>query len=317
MEYKVSVIIAVYCAEKYIKRCAESLFAQTLDNIEYIFVNDCTPDRSIEILKEVMEKYPQRKSDVRIIETDHNSKQAHVRNLGLALASGKYIIHCDPDDWVEQSLYEDMYTMACENNLDIVSCDYVIEKSSSEASSIHHLPLTDSPLQVLMSEKFYLMCLWNHLIRRDIIVDNDIVFYDGINYSEDVAFVSRAMAVSATIGHIGNAYYHYNKTNELSISHNCEDPDIIRQRIESLKQIDVFMKSRSIDIAQLSLLLRYKRDVKNLFMKKESLGYWVKLFPEVCPWEIRQPGASLLYRVAYFLSHKVGTWPMRLLLSVR
>ena len=59
---KVSVIVPVYGVEIYIERCARSLFEQTLDDIEYLFIDDCTPDRSIEILKQVLEDYPQRKT---------------------------------------------------------------------------------------------------------------------------------------------------------------------------------------------------------------------------------------------------------------
>ena len=63
---KVSVVIPVYGVEKYIERCARSLFEQTYDNIEYIFVDDCTKDRSIEILQKVLEDYPNRKNQVKI-----------------------------------------------------------------------------------------------------------------------------------------------------------------------------------------------------------------------------------------------------------
>ena len=73
---KVSVIIPVYGVEKYIARCARSLFGQTLQNIEYIFVNDCTPDNSIKLLCEVLEQYPQRKEQVAVQELrrDHRER---------------------------------------------------------------------------------------------------------------------------------------------------------------------------------------------------------------------------------------------------
>ena len=70
--YKVSVVIPIYNVEKYIARCARALCKQTLDAIEYIFVNDCTPDRSMLILQSVIQKYPNRSKDVIIITHDHN-----------------------------------------------------------------------------------------------------------------------------------------------------------------------------------------------------------------------------------------------------
>ena len=104
--YKVSVIIPVYGVEKYIERCAISLFEQTLDSIEYIFINDCTPDKSIDILKGIIAKYPKRAPHVRILNMLRNSGQAAVRITGLKNTKGNYIAHCDSDDWVDKNFYE-------------------------------------------------------------------------------------------------------------------------------------------------------------------------------------------------------------------
>ena len=103
---KVSIIIPVYGVEKYIERCARSLFEQTLDDIEYLFIDDCTPDKSVEILKRVLEEYPHRKSQVVIHRMEQNSGQAKVREWGMQNATGEYVIHCDSDDWVDIHMYE-------------------------------------------------------------------------------------------------------------------------------------------------------------------------------------------------------------------
>ena len=124
---KVSVIIPVYGVEKFIERCARSLFSQTLDSLEYIFVNDCTKDRSIDILKEVLEEYPERKPQVRIIDMPVNSGQAKVREVGIKAATGEYLIHCDSDDWVETDMYETMYLKAKSQDADICYCDFVLD----------------------------------------------------------------------------------------------------------------------------------------------------------------------------------------------
>ena len=84
---KVSVIIPVYGVEKYIERCARSLFEQTLDDIEYLFIDDCTPDRSIEVLKSILEEYPNRKEQVIIHRMEQNSGQAAVRKWGSRFVS--------------------------------------------------------------------------------------------------------------------------------------------------------------------------------------------------------------------------------------
>ncbi len=64
--YQVSVLVPVYRVDRFIERCARSLFEQTYDNLEYIFVDDCSPDNSIAILRRVMEDYPERKGQVRM-----------------------------------------------------------------------------------------------------------------------------------------------------------------------------------------------------------------------------------------------------------
>ena len=125
---KVSVIIPVYGVEKYIGRCARSLFEQTLDNIEYIFVDDCTPDKSMEVLQAEIEKYRLRfaeeKKVVRTTRMPSNSSQAAVRRHGSQLATGDYIIHCDSDDWVDTDLYEKMYNEAINSGADVVFCPF-------------------------------------------------------------------------------------------------------------------------------------------------------------------------------------------------
>ena len=129
----VSVCIPVYGVEKYIERCARSLFEQTMtDGIEFIFVNDCTNDRSIEILEQILSEYPQRKNQVKIIHHDTNQGLTGARNTALKYAQGEYIIHCDSDDWVDIKMYENMYNKAIETDADMVYCDYKLESSKTQ-----------------------------------------------------------------------------------------------------------------------------------------------------------------------------------------
>lgn len=121
---KVSVIIPVYGVEKYIERCARSLFEQTLDDIEFIFVNDCTLDNSINVLETTLEEYPKRKSQVQIINFEQNQGAAKAREIGMKTANGEYIIHCDSDDWVVKEAYETLYNIAKASESDMVICDW-------------------------------------------------------------------------------------------------------------------------------------------------------------------------------------------------
>ena len=100
---KVSVIIPVYNAEKYLHRCLESLFAQTLAEIEYIFIDDASPDNSFAILSEWIEQND-RKNQVKIIRHACNMGVSQSRQDGMDVATGEFIIHCDPDDWISENL---------------------------------------------------------------------------------------------------------------------------------------------------------------------------------------------------------------------
>ena len=121
---KITVIIPIYNVGKYIQRCAQSLFEQTLSDIEYIFVDDCSVDNSIAILKELLENYPKCKEKVKILELSQNKGAAIARSNALKLATGEYIAYCDSDDWVARNTYELLLTKAEQTNADIVYCDF-------------------------------------------------------------------------------------------------------------------------------------------------------------------------------------------------
>ena len=122
---KVSILVPIYGVEKYIERCAVSLFEQTYKNIEYIFVDDCGTDNSIGILKDVIDRYPCRKEQTRIIRHTRNRGLAAARNTAVKEATGEFICHVDSDDWVDQTLIEQLVSKQIENDADIVSVNYI------------------------------------------------------------------------------------------------------------------------------------------------------------------------------------------------
>lgn len=113
---KVSVIIPVHNAERFLHRCIDSLKKQTLESLEFIFVNDCSTDKSLEIIREFAEQ----DSRVIIIINDKNIGEGGSRNRGIQAASGLYINSIDPDDWVASDFYELLFKKAISDNYDIV-----------------------------------------------------------------------------------------------------------------------------------------------------------------------------------------------------
>ena len=124
-EYKISVVVPVYGVESHIARCVRSLMEQTMtDDVEFVFVDDATKDRSIEILENVLADYPRLGKQIQIIRHEKNKGLPAARNTGLAIAKGEYIINFDSDDFLESTILEKLYLRAQNDNLDFVWCDW-------------------------------------------------------------------------------------------------------------------------------------------------------------------------------------------------
>ncbi len=117
---KVSILVPIYNVEKYIERCAVSLFEQTYDNIEYIFIDDKGTDNSIQILEAVIKRYPNRQNNIKVIDHVVNKGLAVARNTALTNAEGRFVIHVDSDDYVEKDMVERCISCQSQDNSDIV-----------------------------------------------------------------------------------------------------------------------------------------------------------------------------------------------------
>ena len=212
MSVKVSVCIPVYGVEKYIERCARSLFEQTMrDGLELVFVNDCTPDKSIEILEQVLSEYPHRKALTKIINLPDNGGVGRARRIAIENCTGEYIIHCDPDDWVELDMYEKMYLTAKENNADMVYCDYIREMPDgiyaygSGGNSVSPIELQK---EILRRDAGGF--LWNKMYKRCIAgEDYSVICTDDITLYEDVLRNCCMLLRCETGIHLQEALYHY------------------------------------------------------------------------------------------------------------
>ena len=123
----VSVIVPIYNVGKYIERCAESLLSQTMKSgIEFIFVDDAATDNSIDILKTVIARHPERKDQVKLLTHPVNRGLPAARNTGMDAAEGEYIYHCDSDDYVEADMLRKMYMATLTRGADIVWCDWYL-----------------------------------------------------------------------------------------------------------------------------------------------------------------------------------------------
>lgn len=234
---KVSIIIPVYGVEKYIERCIRSLFEQTLRDIEYIFIDDCTPDKSVEILKRVLEEYPQRKSQVVIHRMEKNSGQAAVRKWGMLNATGEYVIHCDSDDWVDVHMYEEMYNKAIEEDADVVVCDFCSTDCENEQYSKGLISKERENVIVDVLLWRIAGCLWNKLVRRKEYTDHDLN-YPTHNMGEDAAFIVQILWNAKRISYLPKPLYYY-YTNPTSITKDVTDEKIRKRFLQATANVEI------------------------------------------------------------------------------
>lgn len=273
---KVSIIVPVYKAEKYIEECLVSLFEQTLDDIEYIFVNDCTPDNSFVVLNNILERYPNRKSQVKIVNQIQNQGQAIARTLGMKIMKGEYMIHCDPDDWVDVEMYETMYNSAIKNNADIVCCNWT--KEFNDKSIKQRILYGETPHDSL-KKCLYNPSLCNKLIRASIIKNNNIYPYNGINCGEDLNVVIRTFYYAKSLITLDDYFYHY-RTNQLSITNNNHKELFFKSHKPNVEQVCQFLNDKGNDYKLLQNYLKFMEKYGLISDDCNEFKLWSKTWPE-------------------------------------
>lgn len=275
----VSVIIPVYNAEAFIEKCCISLFEQTLNEIEYVFVNDQSKDKSLDIINSVLKRYPQKLPKVKIINNYKNLGVSRTRQIGLENATGIYIIHCDPDDWVDVTLYESMYNTARNTNSEIVICDYIEETSKTSNMIFQKIPTNKNLLFKEMMYHRIPSYLWNKLIRRQLLIRYKM---GGVNLWEDFSIIPALMLRTENISIVHGKYYHYRVDNEKSITHKINKDSII-SKIDALYTLEYNLRLdnliNNINIRDLQLIQWHtKRDLLSELCNS-SLEEYESIFP--------------------------------------
>lgn len=268
MNIKVSVIVPIYGVEKYIEKCLVSLFEQSMENIEFIFVNDKTKDNSMNILEEIINHYIHLKSRIKVVEHETNLGLSAARNTGLKIASGEYIIHLDSDDWVDSDLYEKMYFMAKEKNADIVCCNFkLIHESYTEELRFSNDENNFLNLNTLNFSLLY-SSVCNKMVKRDLYKKNNLKFFTGINMWEDVGMMTRLRYHCKKVVFLDEElFYNYNKLNETSIVSVPKEENIIQQ-VKCAELLDDYLSNKTKDYVLAIHYLKFMAKNDYLFNDK-------------------------------------------------
>lgn len=279
MEPQVSVVIPVYNASLFIKRCCDSLFSQTLQSIQYIFVDDGSSDESLFIINRVLDKYPSRRNQVVFVSYIDNKGVGAARNAGIKKSTGEYIIQCDSDDWVEPDFYEKLYLKAKETNADVVTCGYYVDAANGNRIS-QTLPLLNTnPLTFSISPQTG--GLWIKLIRRGFLEENHLEIPIDINWGEDLCLSLEALLLSRNTHCIDELLYHH-VLNEASLTHSVSTYQCL-DLIKCGSIVENFLKEHRL-LEQYSFQLDWlKFQLKQyllIFPQTRDVTLWKSIYPE-------------------------------------
>ena len=280
-EYKISVIVPIYGVENYIGRCAESLFSQTMtDGVQYLFINDCTKDLSVERLQEVVGRYPELKNQIFVINHEVNKGLPSARNTGLKAARGEYIMHVDGDDYCEPDAIRLLYESAVVNDSDFVWCDYYItfpNKRRVISQPCYATPVEAGKGMLHGAMKYN---VWNKLCRRCIYEKNGITFPDGYSMGEDLTMIMVALNASRC-SFVKEPLYNYVQSDTQMTA--CYDEKKLDELSYNCRRITGYIDRKFPDLhleseySALQLLMKWPFLLDG---KLSSFRRWLEWFPE-------------------------------------
>ena len=212
---KISIIVPVYKAEKYLIRCTESILNQTFSDIELILVDDGSPDNCPQLCDELALKDKR----VKVIH-QNNAGVSAARNAGLDIATGEYCAFVDSDDFLEPDMYKNMLDKALLYQCDVVMCDCVKDNGVIAVPYTHNirsgfynneqLHKEYYPHLLIMENVEYPATIsnWTLLFKRKLV--SNIRYLIGVRFSEDLLFGAQILSLSSSFYYMkGCNYYHY------------------------------------------------------------------------------------------------------------
>lgn len=216
MEISVTILVPVYGVEKYIERCARSLFEQTSNNVEYVFIDDCTPDQSIAIIERVVDEYPERKEHIRIIRHEKNRGLAAARNTAVEVCKTDFLMHIDSDDYISPDAVEKLVNRQLETGADIVTGQALRQAERDTVILERPQYLSNEDFVIDMIRPSIHHTIWGRLIRRSLYTNHNIQAKEGVNIGEDLQVMTQLSYYSKKNESVWDVIYFYDCTNENS-----------------------------------------------------------------------------------------------------
>lgn len=307
---KISVVVPVYNTERYLRRCLDSILNQTLREIEVIIVNDESPDNSHKIIEE----YKLKDSRIKVI-NKKNGGISSARNTGIEYANGKYIIHIDSDDWIEQNYFKDMFFRAKKDDLDIVVSDFWLDYDNGETEYRNDLKILDKEIidakkysDIFFKGEIY-TAIWNKMYKTKLYKENKIFYPQGMSLGEDLLVNILLALKSKKIGKINKAYLHYIQNISSTTKYNPTKKiyELIsifkllaeKVQLENYNQLDI----NTTEIMHLNKLIFDRNyDFKDKFYKL-AFEYYCSLLKKEFKFNRYSKKTKLYLRLVHLLPH--------------
>lgn len=290
---KITVIIPIYNAEKYLKKCVESVINQSLKDIEIILINDGSIDNSLKICKEIS------RFDSRIkVISQKNRGVSDARNKGLKLAKGEYIAFIDSDDFIDETFLEKLYSKAKSKGYDLVESDYLLFYSNKKNKKNKHKLIKkceniqefkNNFIKKVILEGDRGAFLWNKLFKSNIIKENNLKFLETI--LEDYLFLMEYCVFVKTYISIQERLYYYR------ISENSLSKQINLNSFNNLLYIE---KRKDFILKKLNFKEKEIRESKSWF-----LNYTYSIINTMFLYENKLTKKEKIYFIEKIVSNKV------------
>lgn len=237
----ISVIVPAYNCVDTLDRCIMSIIAANIDGLEVLIINDGSKDNTLQVAEALAANW----NNVRVI-SQQNQGVSVARNAGIRHARGKYVAFVDSDDWIlaPYSLYGTLYTVAEENNADIVIAGYTTSKASSNlilSDRVYNLA-SDCEFEDLIQLKS-IGKPYGKLVRREFLVNNDIYFPVGMRHQEDAVFLYKMLTYAKVVVTNSDVSYFYDLP-EQGKSYSSSIDDELKGYVEMRDAIDILLRSR-------------------------------------------------------------------------
>ncbi len=277
---QVTILMPIYKVEQYLQKTLDSVFMQTYPYLDYVFVNDYSPDNSLLVLQHSLDVHQINQNNYVIINHQQNEGIAISRADCLAHAKGDYVLFVDSDDWIEPDMVEKLVEATDNGKIDLVGSDFYKDYENGNTTLHHENYAIDCRENMQRCLNYDIATvLWKMLIRRSLFENISITPH--VDIVEDYIISVKLYYYASSFTAVPKAYYHYVQYNQARVS--FQSLRSVMMHIKGVQEVERFLRDKGLwtnRVEQLMLLRKF--NVKSNFLSKHLLDYkaYKNTFPE-------------------------------------